>query len=51
MLLEKHHREAEQTFAIFNNCYENYGIKNAKTMQRVYREQFYHAFRYWFRDS
>jgi uncharacterized protein YecE (DUF72 family) len=28
-------RKAEQTFAIFNNCYENYGIKNAKTLERL----------------
>jgi uncharacterized protein YecE (DUF72 family) len=28
-------KEAEQTFALFNNCYENYGIKNAKAMQQL----------------
>ncbi|MBW1740866.1 MAG: DUF72 domain-containing protein [Deltaproteobacteria bacterium] len=30
--------EADQTFAIFNNCYENYGIKNAKTFQQLLQE-------------
>ena len=25
-------READKTFAVFNNCYGNYGIKNAKTL-------------------
>ena len=28
-------KEADQTFVLFNNCYENYGIKNAKTLQRL----------------
>jgi uncharacterized protein YecE (DUF72 family) len=28
-------KEAEQAFAIFNNCYENYGIKNAKTLEQL----------------
>lgn len=29
--------EADQTFVLFNNCYENYGIKNANTLQRLLR--------------
>lgn len=28
-------REAEQTFIIFNNCYQNQGIENAKTLRRL----------------
>ena len=28
-------KEADETFAIFNNCYENYGIKNAETLMRL----------------
>jgi uncharacterized protein YecE (DUF72 family) len=31
-------RQAEQTFAIFNNCYENFGIKNAKTLKGLLKE-------------
>ncbi len=31
-------KQAEQTFAIFNNCYENHGIENAKTLQRLLQE-------------
>lgn len=27
--------QADQTFVLFNNCYENYGIKNAKTLERL----------------
>lgn len=27
--------EAKQTFAIFNNCYENYGIKSAKILEQL----------------
>jgi uncharacterized protein YecE (DUF72 family) len=27
--------EADKTFAIFNNCYGDYGIKNAKTLMRL----------------
>ena len=27
--------EADKTFAIFNNCYGNYGIKNAKTLMQL----------------
>jgi uncharacterized protein YecE (DUF72 family) len=32
---KKAHAEADQTFVLFNNCYENYGVKNAKTLQRL----------------
>ncbi len=32
-------QEAEKAFAIFNNCYQNYGIKNAKTMKRLLQEE------------
>ena len=28
-------KEAEQTFAIFNNCFENYGVKNAKALKQL----------------
>ena len=28
-------REAKEAFVIFNNCYENYGIQNAKRLQRL----------------
>ena len=28
-------KEADKTFAIFNNCYEDYGIKNAQTLMRL----------------
>jgi uncharacterized protein YecE (DUF72 family) len=28
-------QEADKTFAIFNNCYGNYGIQNAKTLMRL----------------
>ncbi|NVM57189.1 MAG: DUF72 domain-containing protein [Desulfobacterales bacterium] len=28
-------KEADKIFIIFNNCYENYGIKNAKTLQAM----------------
>jgi len=28
-------REAQQTFVLFNNCFQNYGIKNAKTFGRL----------------
>jgi len=28
-------KEAEQAFAVFNNCYENYGIKNAKMLEQL----------------
>lgn len=31
-------KEGEKTFAIFNNCYENYGIKNAKMLQYLVQE-------------
>jgi uncharacterized protein YecE (DUF72 family) len=31
-------QQAEQIFAVFNNCYENFGIKNAKTLQRLLQE-------------
>ena len=31
-------RQAEQIFAVFNNCYENFGIKNAKTLLRLLQE-------------
>lgn len=31
-------KEAERTFAIFNNCYEDYGIKNAITLQHLLQE-------------
>nr|HID58107.1 DUF72 domain-containing protein [Desulfobacterales bacterium] len=30
--------EAQQIFVIFNNCYQNYGIKNAKTLQLLLYE-------------
>ncbi len=30
--------QAEQTFALFNNCYENFGIKNAKTLKELLKE-------------
>jgi uncharacterized protein YecE (DUF72 family) len=29
------HSQADETFVLFNNCYENYGIKNAKTLERL----------------
>jgi len=28
-------RKSEQTFVILNNCYQNYGIRNAKMLQRL----------------
>ena len=28
-------QEADKTFAIFNNCYGNCGIQNAKTLMRL----------------
>ncbi|NVM23332.1 MAG: DUF72 domain-containing protein [Desulfobacterales bacterium] len=31
-------KEAEKAFAIFNNCYENYGIKNAKSLHHLLQE-------------
>ena len=31
-------RQAEQTFAIFNNSYENFGIKNAKMLKGLLKE-------------
>jgi uncharacterized protein YecE (DUF72 family) len=31
-------QQAEQTFAVFNNCYENFGIKNAKMLLRLLQE-------------
>jgi uncharacterized protein YecE (DUF72 family) len=31
-------RQAEQTFAIFNNCYEDFGIKNAKMLKGLLKE-------------
>ena len=30
--------QAGQTFAMFNNCYENYGIKNAKMLKGLLKE-------------
>ncbi len=30
--------ETEQTFVLFNNCYQNYGIKNAKNLQKLLRQ-------------
>ena len=30
--------QAEQTFAIFNNCYEDFGIKNAKMLKGLLKE-------------
>ncbi|MBW1769872.1 MAG: hypothetical protein JRJ17_01660 [Deltaproteobacteria bacterium] len=30
--------ETEQTFVLFNNCYQNYGIKNAKNLQEILRQ-------------
>jgi len=30
--------ETEQTFVLFNNCYQNYGIKNAKNFQEILRQ-------------
>ena len=32
-------QEAEQIFAIFNNCYQNYGIKNARTFGKLLQEE------------
>jgi uncharacterized protein YecE (DUF72 family) len=32
---KKAHAEADQTFVLFNNCYENFGVKNAKALQRL----------------
>ncbi|MDY6839031.1 MAG: DUF72 domain-containing protein [Thermodesulfobacteriota bacterium] len=29
------HAKADETFVLFNNCYKNYGIKNAKTLKRL----------------
>jgi len=29
---------ADQTFVLFNNCYENYGVKNAKGLQRLLQD-------------
>jgi len=29
------HGKADETFVLFNNCYENYGLKNAKTLERL----------------
>lgn len=31
-------RQAEQTFAMFNNCYEDFGIKNAKMLKELLKE-------------
>jgi uncharacterized protein YecE (DUF72 family) len=31
-------KEAEQTFAIFNNCYQNHGIENAKILQQLFQQ-------------
>lgn len=31
-------RQAEQVFAVFNNCYENFGIKNAKMLLQLLQE-------------
>jgi uncharacterized protein YecE (DUF72 family) len=31
-------QEVDQAFAIFNNCYENYGIKNAEAFKRLFEE-------------
>jgi uncharacterized protein YecE (DUF72 family) len=28
-------KETEQTFAIFNNCYQNHGIKNAEALKQL----------------
>ena len=30
--------ETEQTFVLFNNCYQNYGIKNAKNLQKLLKQ-------------
>jgi len=30
--------ETEQTFVLFNNCYQNYGIKNAKNLQEILQQ-------------
>jgi uncharacterized protein YecE (DUF72 family) len=30
--------QTEQTFVLFNNCYQNYGIKNAKNFQELLRQ-------------
>jgi len=30
--------ETEQTFVLFNNCYQNYGIKNAKNLQELLQQ-------------
>ena len=35
VLGELRNEEADKTFAIFNNCYGDYGIKNAKTLMRL----------------
>ena len=31
----KVHGKADETFVLFNNCYENYGVKNAKALKRL----------------
>jgi uncharacterized protein YecE (DUF72 family) len=28
-------RKTEESFVVFNNCYQNYGIKNAKNLQKL----------------
>ncbi|MDY6989216.1 MAG: DUF72 domain-containing protein [Thermodesulfobacteriota bacterium] len=31
----KVHVKADETFVLFNNCYENYGVENAKALKRL----------------
>ncbi|MDY6951423.1 MAG: DUF72 domain-containing protein [Thermodesulfobacteriota bacterium] len=33
--VKKVHGKADETFVLFNNCYENYGVKNAKALKRL----------------